>query len=139
MPNLDAALGMIRERSSTAVFQGHSFERLVKAALLDHPGEFRDRFSDVWLWEEYPDRDGPDIGVDLVARDLDGKEWAIQCKDYPRSRVATRSRTCACHQANSYLDDQPRNHLPCPTLLALCCLCSAWTIPERSRSIGGSG
>ncbi len=101
MPNLDAALGMIRERSSTAVFQGHSFERLVKAALLDHPGEFRDRFSDVWLWEEYPDRDGPDIGVDLVARDLDGKEWAIQCKDYPRSRVATA-------EINSFLADAAR-------------------------------
>ena len=89
MPNLDAALKTIRERASTTVFQGRSFERLVKAALLNHPGEFRDRFSDAWLWEDYPDRDGPDIGVDLVAQQHDGKEWAIQCKDYPTTKVTT--------------------------------------------------
>ena len=36
MPNLDAALKTIRERVSTTVFQGRSFERLVRAALLKH-------------------------------------------------------------------------------------------------------
>ena len=40
MPNLDAALETIRGRASTTVFQGRSFEKLVKAALLNHPGEF---------------------------------------------------------------------------------------------------
>ncbi|MCY4622410.1 MAG: DEAD/DEAH box helicase family protein [bacterium] len=89
MPNLDMALKTIRDRASTTVFQGRSFERLVKAALLNHPGEFRDRFSKVWLWAEYPDRDGPDIGVDLVAEEHDGKRWAVQCKDYPNSKVTT--------------------------------------------------
>ena len=89
MPNLDAALGMIRERASTAVFQGRGFERLVGAALLSHPGEFRDRFSNVWSWADYPDRDGPDIGVDLVAREHDGREWAVQCKDYSTATITT--------------------------------------------------
>ena len=89
MPNLDAALETIRERASTTVFQGRSFERLVRAALLNHPGEFRDRFSDVWLWADYPGRDGPDIGVDLVAQQHDGKRWAVQCKDYPAAKVTT--------------------------------------------------
>ena len=89
MPNLDIALKAIRDRASTTVFQGRSFERLVKAALLNHPGEFRDRFSNVWLWAEYPDRDGPDMGVDLVAEEHDGKRWAIQCKDYPSAKLTT--------------------------------------------------
>ena len=43
----------------------------------------------MWLWEDYPDRDGPDIGVDLVARQHDGKRWAVQCKDYPTAKVTT--------------------------------------------------
>ena len=57
--------------------------------MLNHPGEFRDRFSNVWLWAEYPGRDGPDIGVDLVAQEHDGKRWAVQCKDYPNANVTT--------------------------------------------------
>ena len=89
MPNLDAALETIRKRASTTVFQGRSFERLVGAALLNHPGEFRDRFSNVWLWADYPGRAGPDIGVDLVAQEHDGKRWAVQCKDYPNAKVTT--------------------------------------------------
>ena len=89
MPNLDAALKTIRERASTTVFQGRSFERLVGAALLNHPGEFRGRFSNVWLWADYPGRAGPDIGVDLVAEEHDGKRWAVQCKDYPNAKVTT--------------------------------------------------
>lgn len=89
MPNLDTALETIRLRVSTAVFKGRSFERLVRAALLNHTGEFRDRFSDVWLWDDYPGRDGPDIGVDLVARQHDGTEWAVQCKDYTTTKVTT--------------------------------------------------
>lgn len=71
----------IRERASSAAFQGRSFERLVRAALLNDPGEFRGWFSDVWLWPDYPGRDGPDIGVDVVARDHNSKAWAIQCND----------------------------------------------------------
>ena len=34
----------------------------------------------VWLWDDWPDRDGPDIGIDLVAKTKDGKLWAVQAK-----------------------------------------------------------
>ena len=90
MPGLTVALERIAVRSSSNVLKGHLFERMVRAALLNHTGEFRDRFSDVWLWNDYPDRDGTDIGIDLVASDTDGCRWAVQCKNYhPGTAVDT--------------------------------------------------
>jgi predicted helicase len=70
--------------------KGDKFERLVLNLLRTEP-EWVNRFSDVWLWSEWPGREGrPDIGIDLVAkhRDLDGYA-AIQCKFYdPSHRVS---------------------------------------------------
>jgi predicted helicase len=63
--------------------KGDKFERLVLNLLRTEP-EWVNRFSDVWLWSEWPGRDGRrDTGVDLVAkhRDRDGYA-AIQCKFY---------------------------------------------------------
>ena len=63
---------------------------MFRSALLNHPGEFRDKFVSVWLWEDWPGRDGPDTGIDLVAEDSDGNEWAIQCKNYFNTQVETK-------------------------------------------------
>lgn len=89
MANLDAALERIRSTAPSTTVQGRRFERLFRAALLNHPGEFRDKFAQVWLWKDWPRRDGPDAGIDLVAEDHDGNEWAIQCKDYASAAVTT--------------------------------------------------
>ena len=62
---------------------------MFRAALLNHPGEFRDRFIHVWLWDDWPGKDGPENGIDLVAEDRDGNEWAIQCKNYLTASVST--------------------------------------------------
>jgi len=63
--------------------KGDKFERLVLNFLRTDP-EWVNRFSDVWLWSDWPGRDGRgDTGIDLVAqhRDRDGLA-AIQCKFY---------------------------------------------------------
>nr|WP_277602068.1 type ISP restriction/modification enzyme [Nocardioides sp. KC13] len=55
--------------------------------------EWAARFSDVWLWPEWPGRHGvSDIGVDLVAknRDLEGFS-AIQCKFYEAGKKVAKS------------------------------------------------
>ena len=62
---------------------------MFRAALLNHPGEFRDRFAHVWMWGDWPGRDAPDTGIDLVAEDSDGNEWAIQCKNSFKTTVTT--------------------------------------------------
>ena len=40
------------------------------------------RFEKVWLWNEWPENDGPDTGIDLVTRQYNGEYCAIQCKCY---------------------------------------------------------
>ena len=60
--------------------KGNRFERLMQAYLTTDP-EFAQIYEEVWLWMDYPDRDGrPDTGIDLVAKSWDGEFTAIQCK-----------------------------------------------------------
>ena len=104
MPHLDTALGMLRDRlaesgtpSSSTVGRGRMFERMVLAALRDHPGEYGPaRFEDLWLWDDWPGRHARlhsgDIGIDLVGQQTEeygGGLCAVQCKFYSSSRVST--------------------------------------------------
>lgn len=46
-----------------------------------HDPLYRQRFSEVWMWSDWPGRDGrPDTGIDLVASIKGGGCCAIQCK-----------------------------------------------------------
>lgn len=71
--------------------KGDRFERLMRAFLTTEP-LYRDLYSDVWLWRDYPGRDGrTDTGVDLVARARDtGEHTAIQCKFFSPSTQVTK-------------------------------------------------
>ena len=87
MPNFDKTLDHLRDRATDLFGMGRSFERLMKTALEQEPGILGDRFSRVWMWNEWPDRDGGDTGIDLVAEEEEGL-CAIQCKFFdPRSPV----------------------------------------------------
>lgn len=68
--------------------KGTKFERLMKRYLELEP-KYADQFSDVWLWNEWPERDGHvDTGIDLVARDrYSGELTGIQCKFYDPART----------------------------------------------------
>ena len=61
--------------------QGDKFERLIRA-YLQTDSYYQVKFSDVWLWQDWPGRNGrPDCGIDLVAQQADSDDlWAIQCK-----------------------------------------------------------
>ncbi len=61
--------------------RGARFEFVVKRILETAP-EFRSNFRNVWLWNEYPDRRGADLGIDLVAENKQGGRIAIQAKCY---------------------------------------------------------
>lgn len=72
----------IRQHVATKQGQGQVFERLIKAFLREDP-VFAARFSQVWLWSEWPGRNHhPDTGIDLVAEERDGGLCAVQCKFY---------------------------------------------------------
>lgn len=66
--------------------KGSRFERLIKAYLTTDP-LYVSRFSDVWMWTDWPGRNGKaDTGIDLVAQERDsGAYVAIQCKFYAPS------------------------------------------------------
>ena len=68
--------------------RGEEFERLCKWFLENDP-IYATQLEKVWLWDEWPDRWGPDAGIDLVARTRQGELWAIQAKHYaPESTVS---------------------------------------------------
>lgn len=60
---------------------GRRFESITRD-FLSTDNHYRNRFSKVWMWMEWPDRDGGDTGIDLVAEQHDGSLCAIQCKCY---------------------------------------------------------
>ncbi|MGO9862346.1 MAG: DEAD/DEAH box helicase [Terriglobales bacterium] len=63
--------------------KGDKFERLMLEFLKADP-LYSDKFKNVWLWNNWPGRDGKvDTGIDIVAQERDTGEYcAIQCKFY---------------------------------------------------------
>ena len=84
------ALGTLRSEAGGPADTGRRFERLMRRAFQTHPYEYGpERFEQVWLWSEWPERKelgyGADIGIDLVAKQTEaygGGLCAIQCKNY---------------------------------------------------------
>jgi superfamily II DNA or RNA helicase len=67
--------------------RGVQFEKLCKWILENHP-MYKSKVKHVWLWDDWPERWGKDCGIDLVAQDTEGNNWAIQAKCYdPRYSV----------------------------------------------------
>lgn len=83
MSTIHDVLGELRATALDERDKGDKFERLIKAYLETDP-EWASRFSDIWLWTEWPGRHGrPDTGIDLVAANRDREDFtAIQCKFY---------------------------------------------------------
>jgi predicted helicase len=78
-----------RSQSFSEHDKGSRFERLMQAFLKTYP-VYRGKFSDVWLWNEFPCRGyfgsgSKDTGIDIVARTVDGDFWAVQCKCWDES------------------------------------------------------
>lgn len=75
--------------SANTADQGGRFERLMKHAF-QTDRTYRERFSNVWLWNRWPDRQSADRGIDLVAEHRDGSGFtAIQCKCFaPGSQLS---------------------------------------------------
>jgi superfamily II DNA or RNA helicase len=70
--------------------RGKQFERLVKWWLTQDPIWSR-KIKTVWLWDEWPDYPGRDIGIDLVAEMTDGTLCAVQAKCFDENRDIPKS------------------------------------------------
>jgi predicted helicase len=74
-------LDKLRSSATSERDKGARLEKLIREFLRIDP-VYAEQFSDVWLWSDWPGREGrPDTGIDLVAVDrLTGGLVAIQCK-----------------------------------------------------------
>lgn len=69
--------------------KGIQFEHFVKWFLKNDP-QWKTQVEEVWLWDEYPERWGPDCGIDLVYRCKDGDICAVQAKCYDEKYSITK-------------------------------------------------
>ncbi|MFF4991702.1 DEAD/DEAH box helicase [Streptosporangium saharense] len=86
---------VLEELNSSSVSgwdKGDKFERLI-ATYLRTDSSWSSRFGKVWLWNEWPGRDGkPDTGIDLVAQEREtGALTAVQCKFYDPAHTLQKS------------------------------------------------
>ncbi len=88
MSGLEQLLTRAQEVATNSPTGWRTFECMVRDALRAHDGIWGDRFDEVWLWSEWPERKtlgypGQDYGIDLVAlqsQSAGGGYCAIQCK-----------------------------------------------------------
>lgn len=67
--------------------RGAKFEQLM-ARYFELDPLLSSQYDRVWRWMDWPERDGPDTGIDLVARHRETGEYtAIQCKFYEPSHT----------------------------------------------------
>lgn len=74
-------LRKLANSSLTKAEKGRKLEEFVKAYLMTDPAYAHD-LEEVWTWDKWPDHEGHDTGIDLIAKTKDGKYWAIQSKFY---------------------------------------------------------
>ena len=91
--------------------KGKQFEHFVKWFLLNDP-YWKTQTDKVWLWDEYPDRWGPDHGVDLVFRHKNGEIWAVQAKCYNPKYSITKT------DVNAFLSESNRKEIDKRLLVA---------------------
>ena len=80
--DFDSLIHQLRDTARNTREQGDRLERLTKLFLTQDSIQSR-LYKDVHLWNAWEGREGyGDIGIDLVAENVDGGVTAIQCKFY---------------------------------------------------------
>lgn len=68
LSGLQQLLHQLRFEHPSPHDRGKAFEYVCKFYLENDP-YFSGIFSDIWSWYDWPDRDGPEIGIDIVAKE----------------------------------------------------------------------
>ena len=104
-------LESVIRRDAEGTLFGRDFEWICQW-YLEHAPLYRGKFRKVWRWAEWPDRWGPDCGVDLIAETHDGKLWAIQAKAIAADRSITKA------EVDSFLAESNRRQIAYRLLIA---------------------
>ena len=84
MSNFDELIEHLVDEYPEEYDRGKEFEHVCKW-FLENDLYYRQVFAQVWLWDNWPGRWGPDTGIDLVGETNDGKLVAIQAKCHSRA------------------------------------------------------
>jgi superfamily II DNA or RNA helicase len=98
---------LLSSLSPDAHIRGKQFERVAKWWLTQDPIRSLD-VKQAWLWDEWPERSGPDIGIDIVAEMFDGTLCAIQAKCFDENRDIPKSELDSFVSAASHRTFQHR-------------------------------
>jgi superfamily II DNA or RNA helicase len=98
---------LLASLSPDAHVRGKQFERIAKWWLTQDPIRSLD-VKQAWLWDEWPERSGPDIGIDIVAEMFDGTLCAIQAKCFDENRDIPKSELDSFVSAASHRTFQHR-------------------------------
>lgn len=102
-------LNKYRKNSFSERDKGDRFERLIQAYLYTDPKYTH--LTKIWLWSEFPFRDefgSHDVGIDLVAKTVEGDYWAVQCKCYSEDTYINKEEvdTFLSTSGRSFKDEQ---------------------------------
>lgn len=100
----------IRRAASGTSF-GKDFEWVCKWFLENAP-QYRGKFRQIVLWDDWPDRWGPDCGIDLIAETHEGELWAIQAK------ACSSEHTVSKREIDSFLSESSRPQIKYRLLIA---------------------
>ncbi len=92
MSKFNDLLNYFETNSTTMRQKGSIFEKFIKKFLQIEP-TYANQFEKVWLWNEFPYRNGmPDTGIDIVAKCRNREEYcAIQCKFYSSETTVSKA------------------------------------------------
>ena len=90
---------------------GQAFEHFCKWFLLNDP-YWKTQVDKAWLWDEWPERWGPDCGIDLIFNHKNGEKWAVQAKCYDEKYSVTKD------DMNAFLTESNRAVIQHRLLLA---------------------
>ncbi len=114
MSNFEKVINRYRNQSYSEADKGNRFERLIQAMLNTIP-PYCDELQQVWLWNEFPYRQNislHDTGIDIVAKNIHGDFWAIQCKCYRSNAKIDKEavNTFLATSSRSFKDEQGNQH-----------------------------
>ena len=92
--------------------RGNDFEQKFLPWFLRTDPEWKSQISQLWLWKDYPHRWGRDCGIDLVFRDTNGKDWAVQAKCVHPDREITKA------EIDSFFSESSDKHIHGRLLIA---------------------
>ena len=104
-------LEKFRDNSYTERLKGEKFEKLMQRWLLADPIQSQ-KYTKVWMWNEFPSRQdlgGGDLGIDLVAKDVNGGYVAIQCKCYDANTTVSMNAVSTFITTSSRTFKDPEN------------------------------